>query len=127
MRGFSGGRRCGQLDLEDLTVEIVLTFHVPRSLGPINSGPNSVETLCFLCVSCLITERYLTKCSDNRVILALLLSFGLPLYTRLVMSTISRLTSSFDRPSPPISRPSSSSSSSSTTDSLSVGVAEVPP
>ena len=67
MRGFLGGRRCGPLDLKDLTIEIVLTFRVPRSLGPINSGPNNAKTLCFLCVSCLITERYLALCSDNRV------------------------------------------------------------
>ena len=40
--------------MEDLTIEIVLRFRIPRSLGPINSGPNSVETLCFLFVSCLL-------------------------------------------------------------------------
>ena len=129
------GRHCGPLDLEDLTIEIVLTFRVPRSLHPINSGPNSAETLYFLCVSCLTTERYLVQCSDNRVILAPLLCFGLLLYIRLVMSTISRPTSSSDRPSPSVGHPSSpvgrsssssSSSSSSTTNSLSVGVANVP-
>ena len=71
--------------------------------------------------------------SDNRVILALLLYFGLLLYIRLVMSTVSRPTSSSDQPYPPLGRPSSPlghssfSSSSSTTNSLSVGVAEVPP
>ena len=50
------------------------------------------------------------------------------------MSTISRPTSFSDQPSPPLGRPSSPlghsssfSSSSSTTDSLSFGVAEVPP
>ena len=29
MKGFSGGRRCGPLDLEDLTVEIVSNSEVP--------------------------------------------------------------------------------------------------
>jgi len=56
MRGFSGGRCVGPLDLTDLTVEIILTFRIPRSLGPINSGPNSVETLCF----------FLCELSDSR-------------------------------------------------------------
>ena len=42
------------------------------------------------------------------------------------MSTLSRPTSSSDRPSPPLGHPSSSSSSSSTIDSLSIGVVEVP-
>jgi len=68
MRGFSGERRCGPLDLEDLMVETVLTFRISRSLGPINSGPNSVETLCFFFVSCLITDHSLAHSSENWVI-----------------------------------------------------------
>jgi len=59
MRGFSGTGRCGPLDLGDLTVEIILTFRIPRSLDPINSGPNSVEVLCFLFFSDLIVEQSL--------------------------------------------------------------------
>ena len=59
MRGFSGGKRCGPLDLGDLTVEIDPTFRILRSLGPINSGPNSAETLCFFFVNCLIAEQSL--------------------------------------------------------------------
>jgi len=59
MRGILGARRCGPLDLGDLTVEIILKFHIPRSMGPINSGPNSVEILCFFFLSDLITEQSL--------------------------------------------------------------------
>ena len=49
--GFFGGKRCGSLDPRDLTVEIDPMFRIPRPLGPINSGPNSAETLCFSFVS----------------------------------------------------------------------------
>jgi len=68
MRSFSGAGRYGTLDLGDLTVEIILAFCILRSLGPINSGLNSVEILCFLFVSDLITEWHLVQCFDNRVI-----------------------------------------------------------
>ena len=100
------------LDLGDLMVEIVVTLHLLRSLTLINSGPNSVEVLSYLSA----------ECSDNRVFprlptlitecfLVLLLSPGLQLCIRLVMSTLSRPTSfSSSPPSPPLARPSSPSS-----------------
>ena len=124
MRVFSGARHYGPLDLGDLMVEIILTF----------CGSNSVEILCFFFVSALITKWSLALVLITEFSLTLLICLSLRLYLRLVMSTLSRPTSSSDPPSPPLVRPSSlsssssssSSSASSTTHSLSVRVAEVP-
>ena len=52
--GFFGRRA-----LWTVGFEIILTFHISRSLGPINSGLNSTEVLCFFFVSDLITEQSL--------------------------------------------------------------------
>ena len=68
MRVFSERKRCGPLDPEDLTVEINSMFRILRSLGLINSGLNSAETLHFSFVSCLIAEHSLAHSSENRVI-----------------------------------------------------------
>ena len=95
MRVFSGARNCGLLDLRDPTIEIISTFCILRSLGPVNSGPNSVEILCFFFVSILTTERPLALVLITECSLALLLcSRSSALYIRLVMSTLSRPTSS---------------------------------
>ena len=111
MRGFSGGKHCVPLDPRDLTVEIDPTFQIPRPLGPTNSGPNRAETLCFFFVSFLITEHFLVHSSKNRVISRppRLIKSRPFFFIRVVMSTISRPTSSSSgHPSSPLGRPSPS-------------------
>jgi len=120
MRGFLGAKRWESLDLKDLTVEIVVTHRLPRPLEAINSGSNNVEILCYLS----------DICSKTRTFPRLHAVFQL--FIRLVMSSLSRPTSSSSTaPSPlPVrsssSLSSSSSSGSSITDSLSAGVVQVP-
>ena len=76
MRGFSGAKRCEPLDLGDLTVEIVATFHLLRSLWLINSGPNSAEVLWYLSTNCYdirvfprspTVSRFLSLCKVSDV------------------------------------------------------------
>ena len=50
MRGLLGAKRCESLDLGDLTVVIVATLRLPRSLAFINSGSNNAEILCYFSV-----------------------------------------------------------------------------
>ena len=115
-----GVKRWESLDLGDLTVEIVVMLRLPRSLEAINSGPNSAKTLCYLSAIC----------SETRVFSRPIVVFRLSI--RLMLSSLSRPTSSFAPSYPSPMCPSSSSSSwslssgSSTTDSLSVGAANVP-
>ena len=49
--GFFGREALWTVDQEDLMIEMGQTFQISRLLAPINSGLNSVETLCFSFVS----------------------------------------------------------------------------
>ena len=105
----------------DLTVEMVVTLRLPRPSRAINSGPNSLKTLHY-CFDIF---------SETRTLLVLL-SRSLRLFKRLVISSLSRPTSSSSvPPSPRPLSPSSSSSlsssasNSSTTEPVLVGAIQV--
>ena len=51
-KGFLGAKHCEPLDLGDLTVEIVVMLRLPGSFEAINSGPKSVETVCYFSAIC---------------------------------------------------------------------------
>jgi len=119
MRGILGVKRQWSLDRKDLTIEMVATLRLPRPSRAINSGPNNAETL----------RYYFDICSETRTLLVLL-SCCISSFTRLVMSSLSRPTSSSSaphspRPVRPLSSSSSSVSDSSTTEPLSVGAIQV--
>ena len=83
MRDFLDVKRRRMLDRKDLTVEMVATLHLLRPSRAINSGPNSAETL----------RYYSDTCSETRT-LFVLLSCCISSFTKLVMSSLSRSTSS---------------------------------